>query len=253
MPYSTDLTDSQWELIKSVLPDNRRRKHSLRQHFNAIFYVVKTGCPWRFLPEHFPPWQTVYYYYRQWRDCGVLEELHALLRLRVRQAAGRDVSPSVGIADAQSVKTAYWGPDRGFDGGKWVKGRKRHIIVDTLGLLLGVIVTAANVQDKRGLPLLLQQVRDRFERLVTIYADQGYTSQPLVQWVWRHIGCRLQIVPRRQPTAGFAVLPKRWIAERTFGWFNGYRRLSKDYEIGTDSSEAMIYLAMIRLMLNRIR
>lgn len=257
MPYPTDVTDSQWEVITSVVTDTRRRKHSLRQHLNAIFYVVKTGCPWRFLPENFPPWQSVYYYYRQWRDNGLLEELHAFLRARVRQAAGRDASPSVGIADAQSVKTAYSGCDRGFDGGKSIKGRKRHILVDSLGLLLGVIVTAANVQDKQGLRQLLEQVRGCFDRLVRIYADQGYTSQPLVEWIWRRIGCCLEIVVstaigNATHSKGFHVVPKRWIVERTFSWFNSYRRLSKDYEISTDSSQAMIYLAMSRLMLNRL-
>jgi putative transposase len=253
MPYSTDLTDSDWEVITSILPDHRQRKHSRRQCFNAIFYVLKSGCPWRMLPESFPPWQTVYYHYRQWRDCGVLEELHAALRVRVRRAAGREDSPSVGIADAQSVKTASSGSDRGFDGGKRVKGRKRHIIVDTLGLVMGVTITAANVQDKRGLPLLLEQVRDRFERVRCIYVDQGYRSQPLCQWVKRRLGCHLEVVQRQLPVSGFAVLPKRWIVERTFSWWNNYRRLSKDYERSIDSSQAMVYLAMIRLMLNRLQ
>jgi putative transposase len=253
MPYPTDLTDSEWEVITSILPDNRRRKHSLRQLWNAIFYVVKTGCPWRFVPEGFPPWETVYYYYRQWRERGILEELHAALRLRVRRAAGRASSPSVAIADAQSVKTTHSGTERGFDGGKRIKGRKRHIVVDTLGLILGVVVTAANVQDKRGLPLVLEQIRDRFERLVLIYVDSGYTSGPLAEWVRRRIGCLLRVVPRRAQMTSFSVEPKRWIVERTFGWMNNYRRLSKDYEYRIDSSEAMIYLAMIRLMLKRLR
>lgn len=253
MPYPTDLTDSEWEIITSILPDNRRRKHSLRQLWNAIFYVVKTGCQWRFLPDGFPPWQTVYYYYRQWRNRGIVEELHAALRERVRRAAKRASTPSVAIADSQSVKTTHSGPQRGFDGGKGIKGRKRHLIVDVLGLLLGVIVTAANVQDKRGLPLLLEQIRDRFERLVLIYVDGGYTSGPLAEWVKRRIGCRLQVVPRRASTATFTIEPMRWIVERTFGWLNAYRRLSKDYEYRIDSSEAMIYLAMIRLMLKRLK
>ena len=254
MSYPTDLTDSDWEVITSILPDHRRRKHSRRQCFNAIFYVLKSGCPWRMLPDCFPPWQTVYYHYRQWRDCGVIDELHTAVRLRVRRAAGRSESPSVAIADAQSVKTASGGSDRGFDGGKRIKGRKRHIIVDTLGLVLGVSITAANVQDKRGLrPLLETQVRDRFDGLRCIYVDQGYTSRPLAEWVERRIGCRLEVVARRLPESGFAVLPKRWIVERTFGWLNNYRRLSKDYERSIDSSQAMILLAMIWLMLNRLR
>lgn len=253
MSYATNLTDSEWEIITSIHSDNRQRKYSLRQHWDAIFYVVKTGCQWRFLPTEFAPWQTVYYYYRQWRDCGLIEEVHNALRLKVRQKAGREASVSAAIADAQSVKTTHSGPDRGFDGGKRVKGRKRHIVVDTLGLLLAVIVTAANVQDKRGLPLLLALVRDRFERLAIIFVDGGYNSQPLSQWVRNTIRCALEVVPRPAAQTGFQVLPKRWIVERTFGWFNSYRRLSKDYEYRTDTSETMIYLAMIRLMLKRLR
>ena len=252
MPYSTDLTDSDWEVITSILPDKRRRKHGWRRLLDAIFYVVKSGCPWRLLPDEFPPWQTVYYYYRQWRLRGLIDELHAALRQHTRRAAGRQDSPSLAIADAQSVKTACGGPECGFDGGKRIKGRKRHIVVDTLGLVLAVTVTAANVQDKAGLRPLLEQVRDRFDRLAYVYVDQGYTSQPLQQWVRQHIGCQLEVVPRRVPESGFAVLPKRWIVERTFAWLNTYRRLSKDYERCTDSSQAMILLAMIRLMLNRL-
>lgn len=251
MSYSTDLTDSDWEVITSIVADHRKRTRSLRLYWNALLYVVKTGCQWRCLPAGFPPWQTVYYYYRQWSDRGIIEEVHTALRLRVRRACGREDSPSVGIADAQSVKTAYGGLDRGFDGGKMVKGRKRHIIVDVLGLVIAVIVTGANVQDKRGLPLLLRQVGGRCDRLSTIYVDGGYTSAGLQQWVHKRLGCWLEVVERRAG-ASFAVLPKRWIVERTFGWFNGYRRLSKDYEYRADSSESMIYLAMIRLMLNRL-
>ena len=253
MSYATNLTDSEWEIITLIHSDNRQRKHPLREHWNAIFYIVKTGCQWRFLPKEFAPWQTVYYYYRQWRDRGLIEEVHNALRVQVRQKAGRDASVSAAIADAQSIKTTHDGPDRGFDGGKRVKGRKRHIIVDTLGLLLAVIVTAANVQDKRGLPLLLALVRDRFERLTIIFVDGGYNSQPLSDWVRKTLKCVLEVVPRPAAQTGFQVLPKRWIVERTFGWFNSYRRLSKDYEYRTDTSETMIYLAMIRLMLKRLR
>jgi putative transposase len=253
MSFTTDLTDSEWEVITTIHPDNRQRRHSLRSVWNAIFYIVKTGCQWRMLPGEFPPWQTVYYYYRQWRDRGIIEEVHNALRQSVRRRAGRQESPSAAIADSQSVKSTHSGPDRGFDGGKNVKGRKRHLVVDTLGLVLAVIVTAANVQDKRGLALLLDRVRERFDRLEILFVDGGYDSQPLSERVRRVIGCLLQVVPRPSTQKGFQVLPKRWIVERTFSWFNSYRRLSKDYEYRTDTSETMVYLAMIRLMLKRLR
>lgn len=252
MSYATDVTDSEWEVITTVLADKRRRTHSLRAHWNAIMYLVKTGCQWRMLPETFPPWSSVSYYYRQWRDRGIIEELHAALRLRVRQKAGRAASPAVAIADSQSVKTVYRGAERGFDGGKRIKGRKRHLVVDTLGLVLAVVVTAANVQDKTGLPLVLRRLRDRFARLRRIDVDGGYRSGPLAAWVRRVIGCQMRVVRRSDTAASFTVLPNRWVVERTFGWFTAYRRLSKDYEYRTDTSETMIYLAMIRLMLKRL-
>ena len=252
MSYQTDLTDSQWEIITSIQQDNRQRKHSLRMLWNAIFYVVKTGCQWRMLPQEFPPWQTVYYYYGQWRDRGVIEEVHARLRASVRQAAGRDPSPSMAVADSQSVKTDHSGPHRGIDGGKGVKGRKRHMVVDMMGLVLAVMVGAAKDNDKRGVRVVLQQVRDRFDRLRVILVDGGYKSHQLATWVHRHIGCRLELITRTSRPGEFQVVPKRWVVERTFAWFNNYRRLSKDYEFRTDTSETMIYLAMIRLMLNRL-
>lgn len=253
MSYTTSLTDSEWEIITSIHSDNRKRKYSLREHWDAIFYLVKTGCQWRMLPQEFPPWETVYYYFAQWRDNGLIEEVNNALRDRVRIQAGRETSPSAAIADSQSVKSTHSGPDRGFDGGKNVKGRKRHITVDTMGLLLGVLVTAANVQDKLGLHALLMRVRDRFDRLEILFVDGGYTSAPLQQWVKQVIGCLLKVVPRPAEQKGFKVLPLRWIVERTFSWFNNYRRLSKDYEFSINTSETMIHLAMIRLMLRRLR
>lgn len=252
MSYATNLTDSEWEIITSLYSDNRQRKYSLRHHWDAIFYVVKTGCQWRLLPREFAPWQTVYYYYRQWRENGLIEEVHTALRAQVRREAGREESPSVGIADAQSVKTTHNGPERGFDNGKKVKGRKRHILVDSLGLVLGAVVTAANVHDKRGLPLLFEQVRGCFDRMQVVYVDGGYISSALGVWVQRRMGYRLEVIRRPRTQVGFAVLPKRWVVERTFSWLNNYRRLSKDVEYRTDSSVTMLYVAMIHLMLKRL-
>jgi putative transposase len=248
--YSTDVTDSEWELITSMQCDTRQRRYSLRQIWNAIFYLVKTGCQWRYLPSEFPAWQSVYYYYSRWRDNGLIDEVHQALYDMTRQRAGREASASLAIIDAQSVKTAYRGSDRGFDAGKRVKGRKRHIVVDTLGLLIGVIVTSAAVSDSAGARQLLRQMRHRFPRLRCIMADASYQGT-LVDCVKRTLDCLLQIVRRDPSVKGFAVLPKRWIVERTFSWFNNYRRLSKDYEYRIDTSETMIQLAMIRLMLKR--
>lgn len=250
--YSTDVTDSEWELITSIQRDTRQRRHSLRQIWNAIFYIVKTGCQWRMLPSEFAPWQTVYYYYRCWPDKGLIDEVHQALYDVLRCDAQREASPSLGIIDAQSVKTAHCGNERGFDAGKRVKGRKRHIVVDARGLLIAVIVTAASISDSAGARQLLRQLRHRFPRLVCILADSAYQGT-LIAWVKHTLGCLLQIVRRDPDSKGFHVLPKRWIVERTFGWFNSYRRLSKDYEYRTDTSETMIQLAMIRLMLKRFR
>ena len=161
-------------------------------------------------------------------------------------------SPLAAIADAQSVKTTHSGPERGFDGGKRVKGRKRHLVVDTLGLVLAVLVTAANVNDKRGFEELSYRLRERFDRLQVIWADGGYHSSRLRAWIKHQIGCVLTVIRRSQPPEIFSVVPQRWIVERTFSWFNAYRRLSKDYEYRVDTSETMIFLAMIRLMLKRL-
>ena len=251
--YPTNLSDSQWSAILGILDDKRKRKHSLREIFNAIFYMLKTGCQWRMLPKDFPKWQLVYYYFNKWKLEGFIEEIHERIRDLTRKNAGRERSPSLGLIDSQSVKTTRSGGlCRGIDGGKKTKGRKRHIIVDTMGLLLAVVVHAANVHDSKGAPLVFYELRCRFSRLVKIIADGGYRGE-LVENTKRAFGWILEIVLRKDDSTKFQALPQRWIVERTFAWFESYRRLSKDFEYHTETSQAMIQLAMIKIMLNRIR
>lgn len=253
--YSSDLTDAQWQLIESFFERQTFRKHHPRHIVNAIFYHNKAGCQWRLLPKGtagFPPWQTVYYHFRRWIATGLWERLTDALRRSARVKAGRPPSPSAAIVDSQSVaSTGVGGPGRGYDGGKHVKGRKRHIVTDTMGLLLAVLVHSASIHDSQRLPHLLKRLLGKVPRLKVIFADQGYEGTP-GGLLWRCFGWLLHLVKRKDSQRGFSVQEKRWIVERTFAWLNGSRRLSKDYEHLPEVSEAMVQVSAIRLMIRRL-
>jgi putative transposase len=253
--YPTDLTDSQWDFIKEMLPKakpgGRPRNLEMRKVVNAILYLVVGGIQWRMLPKEYPKWQSVYHYFREWRKSGLWKRIHDTLRARVREKAGRHKHPTAGCIDSQSVKATLVAGLRGYDAGKNVKGIKRHILVDTLGLMLAVVVTAASVSDPAGARQLLSGLGGFCKNLRKIWADGTYRGE-LLNWVAARFRFRIEPVLRPEGQKGFQVLPRRWVVERTFAWLDANRRLSKDYEALTDTSTTMIYIAMTRLLIRRL-
>jgi len=253
--YSSDLTDRQWQLIRQLLPSRSRRGRrpiDRRRIINAILFVVRTGCQWRLIPKDFPNWNTVYGVFWQWRNDGTWQRIHDRLRAKVRKAAGRKSTPTAAIVDSQSIRTAEGGEERGYDAGKKISGRKRHIAVDTLGMILVIVVHSAGWQDQHGAEWVMDKLAEQFRRLKVVFGDSAYGRSGLPQWVNETFGWVLQTILRPVHVTGFVVLPKRWIVERTFAWLARYRRHSKDYEKTAASSEAITYIAMINLMSKRL-
>ena len=282
--YPTDLSDEEWCCIGPHLPEptgwGRPRLHGLRAILDAVFYVLKSGCPWRLLPRDFPPWKTVYDWFRRWRIDGTWERLNAELRELVRTRSGRSPLPSAAIADSQSAKrTGVGGEQRGYDGDKKVRGRKRHLLVDTEGLVLKAKVHSAKVLDQDGLSLLLKSAGPEISSVKHMWVDAGYQGRGK-RWAEEVMGLSVEVVrkppkpipeevakvwaeewakegkeidwERLMPPRGFKVLPRRWVVERTFSWLSQNRRMSKDYERLCASAEAFVYAAMTRLMVRRL-
>jgi putative transposase len=257
-PYTSDLTDEQWAILEPLIPPartgGRKRELDMREVLNTILYLNRTGCQWDMLPHDLLPKSSVYDYFAAWRDDGTWQRLMDALRTRVRLEAGREPTPSAASIDSQTIKTTEQGGEHGYDGGKKINGRKRHILVDTMGLLLAVLVTTAALDDGAAAAGVVSKLDpQQYPRLQKLWGDNKYHNLGFRQWLALHRpGWELEVKTRQPGVRGFAVLPQRWVVERTFAWHGRYRRQSRDYERRTDSSESMIRISAVHLMLRRL-